>query len=82
MHLFIFHNFWIFTNLVLHLTIRFWNIKQTLINNDFPNYIVDEQIKRSIKSINSDSKGNNNQTSKDIQLIFVDRFANTMSATK
>ena len=27
------------------------NIKQTLINNVFPNYIVDEQIKRLIKML-------------------------------
>ena len=28
------------------------NIKQALINNGFPNYIVDEQIKRTIKNVN------------------------------
>ena len=28
------------------------NIKQALINNGFPNYIVDEQIKRMIKNVN------------------------------
>ena len=32
------------------------NIKQALINNGFPNYIVDEQIKRMIKSINQQNK--------------------------
>ena len=31
------------------------NIKQTLINNEFPNYIVDEQIKR-IKNVNQQNK--------------------------
>ena len=29
------------------------NIKQALINNGFPNYIVDEQIKRMIKNVNN-----------------------------
>ena len=28
------------------------NIKQALINNGFPNYIVEEQIKRTIKNVN------------------------------
>ena len=32
------------------------NIKQALINNGFPNYIVDEQIKRMIKNINQQNK--------------------------
>ena len=32
------------------------NIKQALINNGFPNYIVDEQIKRIIKNINQQNK--------------------------
>ena len=32
------------------------NIKQTLINNWFPNYIVDEQIKRMIKNVNQQNK--------------------------
>ena len=32
------------------------NIKQALINNGFPNYIVDEQIKRMIKNVNQQNK--------------------------
>ena len=32
------------------------NIKQTLVNNGFPNYIVDEQIKRMIKNVNQQNK--------------------------
>ena len=32
------------------------NIKQALINNVFPNYIVDEQIKRMIKNVNQQNK--------------------------
>ena len=32
------------------------NIKQALINNRFPNYIVDEQIKRMIKNVNQQNK--------------------------
>ena len=32
------------------------NIKQALINNGFPNYIVDEQIKRMIKIVNQQNK--------------------------
>ena len=32
------------------------NIKQALINNGFPNYIVDEQIKRMIENINQEIK--------------------------
>ena len=32
------------------------NIKQALINNGFPNYIVDEQIKRMIKNVNKQNK--------------------------
>ena len=32
------------------------NIKQALINNGFPNYIVDEQIKRMIKNANQQNK--------------------------
>ena len=32
------------------------NIKQALINNEFPNYIVDEQIKRMIKNVNQQNK--------------------------
>ena len=32
------------------------NIKQALINNRFPNYIVDEQIKRTIKNVNQQNK--------------------------
>ena len=32
------------------------NIKQALINNGFPNYIVDEQIKRMIKNVTQENK--------------------------
>ena len=32
------------------------NIKQALINNGFPNYIVNEQIKRMIKNVNQQNK--------------------------
>ena len=32
------------------------NIKHALINNGFPNYIVDEQIKRMIKNVNQQNK--------------------------
>ena len=32
------------------------NIKQTLANNGFPNYIVDEPIKRMIKNVNQQNK--------------------------
>ena len=32
------------------------NIKQALIDNGFPNYIVDEQIKRMIKHVNQQNK--------------------------
>ena len=32
------------------------NIKQTLINNGFPNFIVDEQIKCMIKNVNQQNK--------------------------
>ena len=32
------------------------NIKQALIDNGFPNYIVDEQIKRMIKNVNQQNK--------------------------
>ena len=32
------------------------NIKQALINNGFPNYIVDEQIKHMIKNVNQQNK--------------------------
>ena len=32
------------------------NIKQALINNGFPNYIVDEQIKRMTKDVNQQNK--------------------------
>ena len=32
------------------------NIKQALISNGFPNYIVDEQIKRMIKNVNQQNK--------------------------
>ena len=32
------------------------NIKEALINNGFPNYIVDEQIKRMIKNVNQQNK--------------------------
>ena len=32
------------------------NIKQALINNGFPNYIFDEQIKRTIKNVNQQNK--------------------------
>ena len=32
------------------------NIKQALINNGFPNYTVDEQIKRMIKNVNQQNK--------------------------
>ena len=32
------------------------NIKQALINNGFPNYIVDEQIKRMIKNVHQQNK--------------------------
>ena len=32
------------------------NITQALINNGFPNYIVDEQIKRMIKNVNQQNK--------------------------
>ena len=32
------------------------NIKQALVNNGFPNYIVDEQIKRMIKNVNQQNK--------------------------
>ena len=32
------------------------NIKQALINNGFPNYIVDEQIKHRIKNVNQENK--------------------------
>ena len=32
------------------------NIKQALINNGFPNYIVDEQVKRMIKNVNQQNK--------------------------
>ena len=32
------------------------NIKQALIDNGFPNYIVDEQIKRTIKNVNQQNK--------------------------
>ena len=40
------------------------NIKQTLINNGFPNYIIDEQIKRTIRNINQHNKHHHNQTNK------------------
>ena len=32
------------------------NIRQALVNNGFPNYIVDEQIKRMIKNVNQQNK--------------------------
>ena len=32
------------------------NIKQALINDGFPNYIVDEQIKRMVKKVNHQNK--------------------------
>ena len=32
------------------------NIKQALVNNGFPNYIVDEQIKRMIKNVNQQNE--------------------------
>ena len=31
-------------------------MKQTLINNGFPNYIVDEQVKRMIKNVSQQNK--------------------------
>ena len=38
------------------------NIKQTLINKCFPNYIVDEQIKRTIRNVNQQNKHCNTPT--------------------
>ena len=32
------------------------NIKQALINNGFPNYIVEEKIRRMIKNVNQQNK--------------------------
>ena len=47
------------------------NIKHCLINNDFPNHIVDRQIKHAIKNINSNYKGNNTTNNpKHIKLFF------------
>ena len=40
------------------------NIKQTFINNSFPNNIVDEQIKHAIKIINPNYNGNNTSSNK------------------
>ena len=48
------------------------NIKQTLINNGSPNYIVDEQIKRMIKNVSQQNKHCNTSLSKQafIKLFF------------
>ena len=40
----------------IYIYIYIENIKQALINNGFPNYIVDEQIKRMIKNVNQQNK--------------------------
>ena len=60
------------------------NIKQTLINNDFPNHIVNEQIKRAMKNIKSNCNGNNttSNNSKYIKLFFITRCTNTTNSIK
>ena len=49
------------------------NIKQALINNGFPNYIVDEQIKRMIKNVNHQNKHRTTPSSQEtyIKLFFI-----------
>ena len=51
----------IFVVVYIHICIHLFhkeveNIKQALINNGFPNYIVDKQIKRMIKNVNQQNK--------------------------
>ena len=47
------------------------NIKQALINNGFPNYIVDEQIKRMIKNVNQQNKQCTTPSSQQISNFFM-----------
>ena len=47
------------------------NIKQALINNGFPNYIVDEKIKHKIKNVNQQNK---HCTTPPSQQTFMKRF--------
>ena len=46
------------------------NIKQSLINNGFPKYIVDEQIKLMIKNVNQQNKYCTTPTSQQIFIKF------------
>ena len=54
------------------------NIKQALINNGFPNYIVDEQIKRMIKNVNQQ---NEHCTTPPSQQTYIKRFTVTKCTT-
>ena len=47
------------------------NIKQALINNRFPNYIFDEQIKRMIKNVNKQNKHCHSTQSTNIYQTFL-----------
>ena len=60
------------------------NIKKALINNGFPNYIVDEQIKRMIKKVNQQNKQCTNPSSQQtyIQLFIVTKCTTIMNPMK
>ena len=47
------------------------NIKQTLISNGFPNYIVDEQIQPTIRNVSQQNKHGNTPTN---NVIFIKLF--------
>ena len=59
------------------------NIRKTVITNDFSNPIVDEQIKRAIKNINSNCNGNNaTSETTNINYFSEPRFTNTTNSMK
>ena len=60
------------------------NIKQTLINKSFPNYIVDEQIKRTIGNDNQQNKHCNAPTNKQefIKLFTVTKWTKITNLMK
>ncbi len=49
------------------------NIKQTLVNNNFPNKLIEQQIKQYLHNIHKNNNSNNNNNTNRIDLYYENR---------